>query len=229
MNTHVAPSIASVGPPPTRHAERVVDAMLVWLHGRQAEVFARARGSFKSSQMGNPVGQERAVARLRKALGEMALGLYLSPAKRGKYRLTLVQWMIWNTTKDELTAPEEPCPASAQLAIVVSFRSALSRHEWEPTIPMLVTRHAIVRLAERADVRTVGDLIEALRQLWLVLYDLLMRDVLDGVIAGDKGRWCNPPPEGWRVRMDSGPIAVIGRDENSNRLLVKTILDGDCA
>lgn len=212
------PEISSIGPPPDRHAERIVDEMLVWLHGHQGDIWERCRGSLRRSQMGNPVGQQRAVARLKRALGDMALEVGLVTGKRGKYYLTLSQWMVWDSGRNTLAEPNREPPTSPWIAIAISFQGVDTKHEWRNSIPMLVTRHAMVRLAQRAGVRTVADLILAMRDLWGVLYDLVM--------ATDTEEWLTPPPAGWRLRMEGGAIAVIGRqDEKPRRLIVKTILD----
>ena len=214
-----APQIQSVGPPPQRHAERIVDEMLLWMHGQQAVIWERAKGSLNSKQMGNPVGQERAVARFRKALGKMGLEVRLSPGKRGRYHLTNIAWIVWDSDKSDMArqhvAPARPTLA---LAVFVSERS----NKWDSSVPLVVTRHALVRLAERADMRTTEDLIEALRAIWWALFTLVAE-------KGD-GEWASPPPEGWRVQLPltGAPIAVIGRqEEEPRRMLVKTILAGE--
>lgn len=213
------PMIESVGSPPDRHAERIVDEMLVWLFKRSREVWLNSKGTFNHKQMGNPVGQERAVERLKQAIGDLLLHCHLEPGKRGKFHLTLVQWMIWNSTQGLVCNPKtEPPPPTAWIAIATSFCDR--DLEWRTAVPMLVTRHAMVRLAQRAGVRTVPDLLLAMRELWWVLYELVVRD--DTL----KGHWTDPPPEGWRLPMDRGAIAVVGREEQGmRRMLVKTILN----
>ena len=51
-------------------------------------------------------------------------------------------------------------------------------------MPLLISRHAMVRLAQRANVRTVADLILAARELW---------DAAEGVLTKNTLRWALGP------------------------------------
>jgi hypothetical protein len=220
-----APVIQSLGAPPDRHAERIVDEMLTWLHTRQREIWPRAKGSLRTQQMGNPTGQARAVERMRKAMGDLVLELKLNPGKRGRYELYMVNWVVVDTLRNKIADLMEPPPALSALALTLAMSDRAQ--EWRSSVPLIVTRHAIIRLAQRAEMRTVEDLYKALRMLWWALYDLVIKDVASGR-SPDNATWCEPPDCGWRLRLDNGAIAVVGRDEDgARRMIVKTILEGD--
>ena len=207
------PVIASVGPPPDRHAERVATEMLAHLWASQATLWANAAGSLKSSQMGNPTGQQRAVARFRKASSDLLLDVRLRTGTRGRFDLTIATWLIWNPATSAPAMAGSALPQTPWLAI--GFAHSARSRSWNSSVPMLVTHHACVRLAQRAGVKTVRDLMAALRDLWLAL---------TGEFGMGLDRDC--PAAGWRVPLPAGQQAVIWRDpEPSPRLIVKTILD----
>jgi hypothetical protein len=221
-----APRITSVGPPPERHAERIVDEMILWLHGRQQEVKAKAKGSLRTSQMGNPTGQTRAVARMREAMGDMVLALDLHTGKRGRFVLQMIAWTVWDPTRNTSAALDAPPPPYASLGVVYAIADRTC--EWRGTVPLVVTRHAIARLAERAGMRTVEDLYAALLLIWRGFCDVLWSGDDDALA---RERTFNPPPQGWRAPLphDLG-VAVMSKDETANepRLVVKTILPAGC-
>ena len=83
-----------------------------------------------------------------------------------------------------------------------------------------MTRHACVRLAQRANVRTTSDLINAARQLWLAPFKLMSERL-------PNDNWLDPPGDAWRLPLaDGGPVAVLEPDMNgARRLVVKTVLE----
>lgn len=218
----IPPTIQSSGPPPDRHAERVVDEMLRYLHQARPRLSVAAEALLDNRRMGTPEGQRRVVARLRKAMGPLALDLRLKPAKRGKYSMLLVDWTIWDPIRDREVDYDKPPPPTAWLAAVVSLYTGAN---YIPKVRsgerLLLSRHSIVRLAQRADVRTVEDLIEALRGLWAAAYLLIQ--------LKPSGSWLKPPDGAWLVPSSfdgSGPVAVFEPDSSgAPRLVVKTILD----
>lgn len=224
-----APVIVSVGPPPDLHAERIVTEMLRWLHAehklQHERLLACARGILDVRTMGTPKGQHRAAARLKKATNDIALDIRLLTAKRGKFILTLVDWSIWDPIAGVL-AEDGPMPPIAWLAGVLTvFTGANHRPEVRLATPLVVTRHACVRLAQRAGVRTVDDLIVAMRELWRATSAL--------IYGLDQDRWLSPPNNGWflpikTVDGETLATAVLERDRDGGEWLVaKTVLDGD--
>jgi hypothetical protein len=222
---NIQPKIESVGPPPDKHAERIVWEMLKYLHAGQQQRWAKARGALRSSQLGSIVGQKRAVARFAKTVGDLALSIELAPAKRGRYTLRLVSWIVYNPLADAALTPGEPLPPAAQLAIIVAYgRGANHNPQWDSALPLVVSRHAMERLAQRANVRTITDLLVSLRELWQAVETRLIQHLRDG---GET--WPEPPPAGWRLPLPGlNALAVVGRSDNSRRqVVVKTILSAD--
>jgi hypothetical protein len=86
----------------------------------------------------------------------------------------------------------------------------------------LVSRHALSRLAQRASVRTPGDLHAALVAIAQAMIDAIIAKTLDDERAS--------PPEGWRLPFKGG-IAVLRRDGKADRhdLIVATVLPNESA
>ncbi len=102
---NAAPRITSIGPPPERHASRIVDEMLSWMLVERVRVEGLyPTGLINVSRMGSPAGQQREVARLNRAIGALLLDAGLVRAKRGRFKLALTEWRIWDPLKD---APAE--------------------------------------------------------------------------------------------------------------------------
>jgi hypothetical protein len=230
------PAIRSLGAPPDRHAERVVNDMLAWLHAGQTERWAKAKGAINSSQMGSVVGQQRAVARFAKIVGDLALRVELSPAKRGKYHLRLVSWIAFDPVRNDAVLPGEPLPPAAQLAVVVSYCSGANhRPQWNSGIPVVISRHAMIRCAQRKNVRTVNGLLLAVRELWDAAESVVLKMVADGVARSESGKthadawFAAIPSVGVRVPLSDGRIAVIAQASllDKHTLIVKTVLSAD--
>jgi hypothetical protein len=221
-----APVIASAGVPPDLHAERIVGEMLRWLHAERVRLIELAAGAIDIDQMGTVAGQQRVLARLRQKTQGMALDLRLAAAKRGKFTLTLASWSIWDPAADAAAKVSQPPPA-AWLSVALSvFTGAGHRRVTKTSVPLLVTRHACVRLAQRAGVRTVDGLVAAMGELWRVTAALM---------SAQPDSWADPPDSGWflPIRAADGEtlaLAVLERARSGDRrLVVKTILDADMA
>lgn len=158
------PRIQSVGIPPDKHAEPITDQMLAYLHAEYGRLWDNVAGSLAKKQLGNPIAQQRAVARFARAAGALALDIQLQTGKRGKFHLVFVSWLLWDPARDTMADTKLPPPATAWLAI--GYASTGRSLEWTCGVPLLLRRHACVRLAQRAGVRTVADLMTALRELW---------------------------------------------------------------
>ena len=107
-----APRIQSVGTPPDRHAERIVDEFLAHLHDRRRCLYANARVVTGPERMGNPKAQFRAAERIRKAMGDTLLDIRLKPARRGKFVMQVVDWGVWDPVANNLVSDIAPMPAT---------------------------------------------------------------------------------------------------------------------
>ena len=221
-----APVIRSVGPPPDAHAQRIVHEMLRWLHTERARLSWRCTEMIDVGQMGSLVGQQRVTERVRKTMGSLALDIRLAPGKRGKFTLMVVDWTIVDAETGKAAEDDgAPTPDRAWLGAVMSLYTGLHhRPVTHVKMPLVVSHHACVRLAQRAGVRTVGDMIVAMRELWRAVF-ILMDRCKDDV-------WLDPPNCGWHVPIKVGEtlsVVVLERDKstekNRHRLVAVTVLD----
>jgi hypothetical protein len=203
MNT--APKIESLGAPPEKHAERVTREMVAFLHAERPQLEAKAKGMIDPRQMGTHKGLERTADRLIKALGPLALSVYVARATRGRGMLLFADWGTW----DPIAGKE----AAWLAGFLTTLRATNYVLDLRSNARLLVSRHAIARLAERADVRTVEHLLLATRALWTATFQLMTRN-----------------PDGWltpcRLPLPGGQIAILEPDRSGEpRLVTKTILD----
>ena len=154
----------------------------------------------------------------RHALGPLLLAHYLTPGKRGHFKAAWTFWTLWDPIKDIIVKPGEPVPHKAGLAAVFT---SLEGPGYEPNFTsyavFVASRHACIRLAQRAGVRTCEDLLHAMRELWHVAEQLI----------GE----CNPGGEQRPLRpgQPDSPVAVFEPHHTFELMVVKTILDAKMA
>jgi hypothetical protein len=90
-------SIHSLGPPPERHADRVVAAMLQQLAQTRAHLLPAILAAFANSSDGSPKAQHKLETRVKKA---GALSTLLTPGKRGRYELRFTDCTGWDPIRD---------------------------------------------------------------------------------------------------------------------------------
>jgi hypothetical protein len=210
------PSITSVGPPPERHADRVVAEMLKQIAEWSAPLLPGIAAAIKASSDGSPKAQRKLEARIKQA---GAFDTVLTPGKRGRYELAFFCWGGWNPTTRSRVLPGDPLPEKPWLAIhayrILSDGRGSERIQIKSRPVVFVTHHALSRLAQRAGARAYHDLLEAMVCFWDAAAELLAN-----------GKLPQAPPEGWRVLVKTAAgdaIAVIYRDEEGS-FIVKTVL-----
>ena len=87
------------------HAARITREMLVFLETENKRLWTGTVDALRTQQMGNPVGQRRAVEQFKRAAGPLALDIRLKPGKRGHCELTVAAWTIWDAAKGALVDP----------------------------------------------------------------------------------------------------------------------------
>ena len=209
------PTIRSEGPPPERHADRVISEMTRWMYDDLLKFGPWMEALFNSADVGSPKAQQRLVDRLRKLGVPALLSVGLQPDKRGIFALVLFCWDV----------PDRERPQIGVHQVIVKGLGGLSpsggfRRDMESSRLFLVSRHALSRLAQRASVRTPDDLHAALLAM--------VRAVIDAIMAN---KWVNDgasPPEGWRLPFRGG-VAVLRRDGKAegHDLIVATVLPND--
>ena len=220
-----APKIASIGPPPDKHAERIVSEMLRYMHEQRTKMHRKhGHTMIDVRTMGAPKGQIKTVEKMRQKIGPLLLEIGLAPAKRGKFVMITSEWCLWNPKAQLPVSSEEPAPEGAAWLAVTS--STYTGNNYVPKVTtglaLIITHHSLTRLCQRAGVVTVGDMILAVRKLWSVTDHLMAR------FDPKSQDWLRPPDGSWLLAMpiQDSPVAVIAPErEYGDVLLVKTILD----
>jgi hypothetical protein len=92
----VIPQIISTGPPPEQHADRVTSEMIEFIVRLRAAVWAKGEATIAPSAMGNHTSQARHAAKLRKLNGALWPFFDLTPGKRGRYKIDLLEITGWD-------------------------------------------------------------------------------------------------------------------------------------
>lgn len=166
------PKIQSEGPPPERHAARVVAEMAQWLRGDEQHwrAMIREQLAFADHELGNPKAQERWARRVRKSGCRWLLAFGVIPGKRGKFGLNMVFWSPAHPG-GELLKPEDPVPEKPWLVAVAEQLYPKDEARNCAAYVVALTHHAMQRMAERAGARTPYDLTDALQKIALGLMD----------------------------------------------------------
>jgi hypothetical protein len=82
---NMMPVIASPGPPPERHAARIVVETCRWLHAEELRLGQLTNEQIPRTRMGTPTAQIKFAQRLVKAAGKALVEIKLKPGKRGKF------------------------------------------------------------------------------------------------------------------------------------------------
>jgi hypothetical protein len=149
--------ITSVGLPPERHADRVIE-MLREIATDSAHLVPTILAAASASSDGSPSAQRKMAMRVRKA---GALDTHLVPGKRGRYQLHFFTWGGWNPDTNIIILPGDIPPAKPWLAVHMHRLQSDGRGrdavQWKLKPVVLITHHALSRLAQRIGARTMGD------------------------------------------------------------------------
>ena len=217
----IAPRIQSIGAPSPQHASRIVGEMLAYLYARRREIQPKLTGVFDPAQFGSVIGQQRTFERFKRAAGSTALYLHLQTGKRARGRITLAEWTL--ATPEGKVVDDGPLPLGAGIAGIMStYRIEHHRPAIRRGRVLTVSRHALIRLAERGDVRTVDELLLSIMSLWACSFAILF---------GSDDVWSNPPRGGaWQVPVAADAVAVLAPHRDGSRCLAAlTVLDRSMA
>lgn len=213
-NAKPLPIIQSLGPPPERHADRVVAEMMQALAKSRAHLFARILATIATSSDGSPRAQARMKVRIMKA---GALSVCLEPGKRGRYAMTINDWTGWDQARDDEITAGDPIPEKPWLSCWLTLIRSEGRSP--PTlqsVPILfITHHVLSRAAQRRGARTIPDLMAVSRTLW----NAAVAPLTQAQAQGDIDSWLIVPPEGRRVQLQDGGTVVLQKHETRDALV----------
>jgi hypothetical protein len=223
----MALSIQTPGPPPERHADRLVAEMLRHLAVTRAQLSHRIAAAIISSSDGSPKAQRKMHDRLLRAGATWAT---LTPGKRGRYSLYFFDWTGWDPARGEEIKVDDPIPPRPQIVCWINWIKSEGRGRHEvgiKTAPFLfVTHHALSRAAQRLGARSLADLEAAVAMLSNTALTLLVKK--DIGLSDDDEKWATVPPMGWRVPLltDSGssPFVVLKKHDALPALVAATVI-----
>jgi hypothetical protein len=100
----------------------------------------------------------------------------LKPGKRGRYELYLLDTLVWNpetmdaVKPDDMTIPEMPWLA---FMIIKVTSKGDYRYDVDTSAALLVTHHALSRLAQRCGARTIMDVWHAARAIAAAYFTMI--------------------------------------------------------
>jgi hypothetical protein len=169
-----APKIASEGPPPERHANRVIAEMVRYVIRERAKDWERMQDVMVRAKDGNPKAQARLVEKLKRTGGAGINNIRLTSGKRGTYALDIFDWTGWNPqTEKPIDVAEDIPPGTDGLWLscwVTCFTSVKGNRKITNHPYLFITHHALSRLAQRCGARTCHDLVNAVKWMNVALY-----------------------------------------------------------
>lgn len=214
------PEIASIGAPPERHADRVVAEMLRFIAREHADPLKRIGSAINHNRAGNPVAQQRMCEAIRRAGGDTVIDVELVKAgKRGRFVIAFYDWCPWDEARQAEIRPGDPIPDKPWLACNLNLIYGRAGNGWEVDAShiLFITHHALSRLAQRCDARTVDDMIAATKALWRAYrnYRKPLGDVKQ-----------NPTPDGHKLVVDhpNGAYAAALKLHEDGGVIIATIL-----
>lgn len=209
------PRITSIGAPPELHADRIVASMLRVIVSIRAKRWPEAQAVYEAHPKdGNPGAQARLLKRIEKAMRGFVLGSALESGKRGRYKIHLLVLDGWDAEKSIIIGPDDRIPAKPWIAISQVIVTSKGDHRYDETteVPLLITHHALSRLAQRCGARDLRQVYYAVRAIGAAY------------IKQMKGRFvCHN--ERMRVETDLGPvICVLSHHADGNGGIVLTTL-----
>jgi hypothetical protein len=214
------PVIGSVGAPPEQHADRVVAEMLRFLvRGRLARD-AHIKAALNLPD-GNPLAQQKLARRLDEQGWPFVFNVELAESgKRGRYTLHFFGLDGFSPVTRQIIEAERDLPNKPWLALSSFLIVSKGRHTYDEKsgIVMLITHHALSRLAQRTSVRTVTDVYCALIGLWSAHFDHVV----------EHGPYFR---DGQRLEFQLGPdggsaVAVLTHHRDKKKIVVvSTILE----
>jgi hypothetical protein len=213
--------ILTKGLPPERHADRVVAEMLRQIVGAKqyrdkiiGKIIAECRD-------GNPRAQEKLRDRITRAGAPFIITSQLSPGKRGRYELLLLIINGYDARRKELILPSDPIPEKPWLATSTDKIMSLGRgkYESEASVSLLVTHHALSRVAQRCGAKTIVDLMTVMLNIIGAYGEQLTNGVSSKAIK-----------DGSRMRFEINETqhayAVLNHyDDGQGGIVVATIVD----
>jgi hypothetical protein len=176
-----------------------------------------------SESDGNPKAQARLLRKIEKACGRFLCDSNLKAGKRGRYEIDLLLVEGWDAETRTIVADEEAIPERPWLALTATRLRGTGHRAYEQNTDILifVTHHALSRLAQRCDARTVVEIYEAVLAIMHRYIKMVVLETKDEL----------PDNFRMRVRLPHGDVICPLRRYNDEKggLVVATLWnEGEC-
>jgi hypothetical protein len=205
--------IKSIGPPPERHADRIVAELMRKLARQQATLLQAVTKAVTNSTDGSPKAQIKMAARIKQAGG---LNVKLTTGNRGRYALTFNSRTGWDPQRDAWILPKDAVPEEPWIAYSITHLSQGRGRERGKlllvAVPvLLITHHAMSRAAQRLGLRTEDHLLVAASAIWDGAMKFLTEKKLDFLTEKKLAK----VKQNVVCRLPSGEIVTFGSNTSS--------------
>jgi hypothetical protein len=204
--------------------------MLRWIVAERRQRMAAFKGILGPTPDATPEQQQELAEMLQRLGGPFfSLVTLTESRKRGRYRINIVAIEGWNRDTQKLISGSDEIPERPQLAASVLAVRGLGHHQHtvEMSVELIVSHHALSRLVQRSENRTVEDLLAAVTSMFAAY-------VMSGTMAGfnitdGNNNRTNGENSRLQFRTNGGDvIAQLERHrDGSHRVIAKTILEID--
>jgi hypothetical protein len=209
--------INSVGPPPVRHADRIVGAMMRHLAQQHSLLWEIVENIMRGPHVrdGNARAQAKLEARIKQA---GAFFTKLEPGKRGKYKLTVFDWTGYDRDADRRISIDDEIPERPWLAAWYHMIEGKGRGYVRSSAVLFLTHHCLSRVVQRWQVRTINDLQRVIETIGAV--------AMKYIIEHDDGSdaWHNTPDDGIRVPFPNHSSVMVLKGHEKHRAMVVTTI-----
>jgi hypothetical protein len=211
--------INSVGPPPVRHADRIVGAMMRHLAKQHSLLWEIVENTMRGPHVrdGNSRAQAKLEARIKQA---GAFFTKLEPGKRGRYKLTVFDWTGYDRDADRRIAIDNVIPERPWLAAWYHMIEGKGRGfiESRSSAVLFLTHHCLSRVVQRWQVRTMDELERVIETIGAV--------AMTYIIANDNGTdtWHRTADGGIRVPFPNHSAVMILKGHEKHRAMVVTTI-----
>jgi hypothetical protein len=154
---------------PERHADRVVAEMLRWIVADRQQRMAALKETLRSAPDASPGDQQRLVDTFKQIGGPFfPIVSLIESRKRGRYEIWISSIDGWNRdTQEIIFTSSDAIPERPQLAASIIIARGLGhhRHDVKACVGLIISHHALSRLVQRSENRTVEDLLAAVTSL----------------------------------------------------------------
>jgi hypothetical protein len=149
--------------------------MLRWIVAEGQQRMAALKGILGTTADASPEDQQELVDEFKRLGGPFfPLVTLMESRKRGRYEIRILSLDGWDRDAQRLILARDEIPERPQLAasMIVARGLGNHRHDLDARVLLIASHHALSRLVQRSENRTVDDLLAAVTSLF-VAYEMV--------------------------------------------------------